>query len=147
MNKSTPLDSGHEGMNLDNAEGWRPEVGEVIVGTVTDIARAFSEFKEGYYPIVTIEKEDGEQVAIHCFHTVLYNRVVELQPKVGEIIGIKYVSATEKDGKKNKAAVYNVRVKGRSADIWASMPVDARLVPKPQDAAAVTENTEDDIPF
>lgn len=149
-------------MNLENAEGWRPEVGETLVGTVTDITRAWSDYKDGWYPIVTIESdkrsskvEDGTEVAVHCFHTVLFNRMVELMPKIGETIGIKYVAATEKDDKKkgqNKPAIYNVRIEGRSADVWGSMSADPRFTSTPtvtQESAAVEAVTQsdDDIPF
>lgn len=157
--RSTPLDESHDsGMNLENAEGWRPEVGEVLTGTVTDIARAWSDHKNGFYPIVTVKSDsgsskidEGTEVAVHCFHTVLYNRVVELRPVIGERIGIKYVAATEKGGKggNNKPAIYNVKIEGRSAEgVWDSMDTDPRF--KTKDAQteltdAVTQ--EDDIPF
>src|SRR6266487_2231880 len=127
-NAKTPLDN-PDGMNLDTAEGWRPEVGDVIIGVVTDIARGFSDYRESYYPIVTIQPDEGSPVAVHCFHTVLLNRMVELKPKIGETIGIKFVKGSEKSTDKGKrgntASIYNVRVKGRSdSDIWNSMPQD-----------------------
>lgn len=157
-------------MNLDTAEGWRPEAGDFLVGEVTDISRALNWNSDGYYPIVTIKVEKGTSggndvsdtlVAVHCFHAILANRMVELRPKVGETIGVKFVRGSEKPkkkGEKHTPAVYNVRIKGRSADsIWDSMPSNLPLksdIPESdvnsnaEDfiAGAVTQE-DDDIPF
>lgn len=43
------------------------------------------------YPIVTIRQDDGEEVAVHGFHTVLKRELAKLAPKVGDQIGVKYV--------------------------------------------------------
>lgn len=166
-------------MNLENARGWRPEVGNVITGKVVDIARGWSDQKEAFYPIVTIEPENPVRVAkvdkfgkpledqyekttapvaVHCFHTVLYMRVVELKPEIGERIGIKFAKDTVKDKnskKGNTPAVYNVKIEGRASDVWDVMTVDPReAAAKARNVAAVPdvpviENTDDtdDIPF
>lgn len=142
-------------MNLDMAPAWRPVVGEVLVGKVLDISRGWSDQAEKYYPIITVKPEspvtrlkDGvtdnastdakdyeasaDPVAVHAFHTVLYMRLTELRPTVGERVGIKYVKPTEKapknSGRKgNLPAIYNVKIDGRTADIWDAMEVDPRL--------------------
>jgi hypothetical protein len=148
-------------MNLEQAEGWKPEVGDVVVGTVVDLARQRSEYTGDLYPIITVQRDDGTLVAIHCFHTVLRNRMIELQPQIGETIGVKYISETEEvkeKGKKtrNKPAIYNVRVKGRSADIWGGMQVSHDMPVNgtsdiPADASDFTPDVaaqeDEDIPF
>lgn len=172
--KSTPMDNPE--FSLEQAPGWMPDVGDVIVGEVIDISRAPNFNQDGYYPILTIQTtggtsepltvkdgegtrlaEVGEAIALHCFHTVLRNRILELKPLVGETIGVKYVSATEKTGKKgkeaNKPSVYNVRVKGRGADdVYSSMRPTGLVVQEQSasaydDAVNVTTSGDDDIPF
>lgn len=159
-------------MNLDQAAGWKPEVGDVLVGEVLDVTRAVNFNQDGYYPIITIKPDrgssrpinsvdedysQGDPVAIHGFHTVLRNRLIELKPLVGERIGIKYVSATEQTGEKgrkgNKPAVYNVRVEGRGAeDAYAGMRPTGLVIDESKQVSfddpeqSVTQD-EDDIPF
>ncbi len=137
-------------MNLDSAaQGWRPEPGQVIVGEVTDVSRAWSDYRNGYYPIVTIQPEgDGnpEPVAVHAFHDVLLRRMVELRPKVGERIGIKFDGQREtKDGKRS-VSIYTVKIDGRGAAnpeaIWDSIEDPSRATDQPQQP-----QQDDDIPF
>lgn len=177
-----------EDMNLEIAPAWRPTVGDVLVGEVTDVNRGWSDQAEKYYPIITVQPEkparilkEGKEndstddkdfeyqegpVAVHCFHTVLYMRMVELRPELGNRIGVKYVSATEKSKVKgtkgNTPAIYNVRIDGRASDVWDAMEQDPRLVAAKAKNAAAKAATDvppldlvvaqadvedDDIPF
>ena len=72
------------------ASAWRPDQGDpdLIVGTVTDIDWGSSEYNEsGRYPIVTVATEpDGEEKAVHGFHTVLMNELLRQKPQPGERI-------------------------------------------------------------
>lgn len=150
-----------DNMNLEQAEGWRPEVGDVVIGEVVDLARQRSEYTGELYPIVTVKREDDSLIAIHCFHAILRNRMIELAPRIGETIGVKYISATEEikeKGKKtrNKAAIYTVRVKGRAVDIWGGMEVSHDMptngasdvpVDTSDFAPDVSAQEDEDIPF
>lgn len=138
-------------MDFEYAEGWRPKDGDTLIGRVTDLSMGNSEY--GSYPIVTVQPEDGDAVAVHCFHTSLNNQMQQIRPRVGETVGIKFKGKTKtKDGKR-EVAVYVVKVKGRTVDVWGQA---APLTPPPPDIPATVEDfapspgnaaTDDDIPF
>jgi hypothetical protein len=87
--------------DYDFAPAWMPKAGDVLEGTVASIDSGNSAY--GVYPIVTVEQEDGEKRAVHCFHTTIRGQLGRIQPKVGDPIGIKYLgkkqSSTNKDRK------------------------------------------------
>ena len=123
-------------------EGWRPKDGDVLIGSVTEVTRGWSDYADEYYPIVVVQpKGDGPPVAVHAFHQVLKNRLTELRPRIGEELGIKYVGQTRsKDGKRT-ITVYIVKVNGRdnTAEVWDSVDATPRV--------ASDIPTDDDIPF
>lgn len=143
-------------MDLSYAQGWKPEPGDVLVGEVTDISVGQSLYG-GAYPIITVQPEDGgEPVAIHGFHTGLKARFLELKPKVGERLGVKY------DGKRplksdntKDVAVYIVKVDGRGAEnVWAQMDAPTAEEVPDTDAPVAGDDfrhakpdSGDDIPF
>lgn len=72
---------------------WKPQEGDMIVGTVADYHRG-----EGAYGPVTIlllDEEDregkptGDRVSVWLAHTVLWNQVRELRPLRGERIAVR----------------------------------------------------------
>jgi hypothetical protein len=78
------------------AAGWRPGVGDSIVGVVVDLDETLSNYGEGVYPVLTIARDsDGTEVAVHCFHSVLKGEVAKKRPQVGDRIGIKYLGIPE----------------------------------------------------
>src|SRR5438132_899707 len=81
---SPPLDLKRGG------EGWRPKPGAEVRGILRSINRGWSDWADNYYPILTIEQDDGKLVDVHCFHAVLLNRVLTLKPNVGEYVGVKF---------------------------------------------------------
>jgi hypothetical protein len=134
-----------EQLGQDFAPGWRPQEGDKIIGQVIDLAQGWSDESESYYPIVTVHNEEtDEDVAIHCFHFVLQKKMKELKPKVGERIGIIYKGKVPtKDGKRT-VAVYNVKIDGRTVDIWSDP------IPEPvQNVQETLDTPEDDgdLPF
>lgn len=129
----------------DLPEGWRPEEGDVLVGTVLDVTKGWSDYTNDFYPIVVIQPKgkDKPAVSVHAFHAVLRNRLVELRPVAGETIGIKFGGVVKsKDGKRD-ISTYNVKVEGRTADVWGD------LGGTPREAATVVtrDAADDDIPF
>lgn len=95
------------------AEGWRPEPGDTLTGRVMEIDSGSSEF--GVYPLLTIRKTNGQEVAAHCFHTVLQNRIEHLietgKLHEGSLISIKYLEQTESTKKGQSGAhIYKVVV-------------------------------------
>jgi hypothetical protein len=71
-----------------NAEAWKPEEGAKLIGTVVETDER--ESKHGNYPLVVVETDDGDEIAVHCFHTVLKNEVERKRPEPGDLIGIVY---------------------------------------------------------
>jgi hypothetical protein len=106
---------------MSSAEGWKPEPGDEIDGTVLGIKIGESDYKreagkDPRYPIVFVRTDDGKTSAVHCFHAVLENEMKAAQPLPGERIFIKCISATAKGaGGRNTAVRYAVAVH-RDAD-------------------------------
>lgn len=99
VTKTTPTETVPEAMDF-GVDGWQPEPGEVLTGEIVDITSGSSEY--GRYPIVVISrKDDGQNVAVHAFHYTLKNRLVEMRPKVGHELTIRFFGEfeqTRKDG-------------------------------------------------
>jgi hypothetical protein len=74
------------------AEGWRPNAGDRVVGTVVDISTTDGGY--GPYAIVTLKTATGE-VAIHAFHTVLRRELARRRPKIGDELDITYVGKSK----------------------------------------------------
>jgi hypothetical protein len=73
-----------------NPTGWRPDPGDKIVGTIVDIDERESNYGSGVYPVVVVADDDGNEVAVHAFHTVLKKEIARQRPTVGDQIAIKY---------------------------------------------------------
>lgn len=72
----------------DFAPPWRGEPGEILIGKVTMISRVAGKF--GAYPCVTIQKDDGEELAFHAFRSVAKSELARCRPVLGDEIGILY---------------------------------------------------------
>lgn len=64
------------------------EAGASAVGILRELTLRDSDYGEPY-PVVTIEKADGSEVVVHGYHSVLKNRLLELDPRPGDQLGIK----------------------------------------------------------
>lgn len=112
-------------MRTADAEGWRPEPGDVLIGIVEDLDLGWSDFR-GEYPIITIRATDGtgsanvkvgESVKVHCFHDVLFSRVMTLRPAPGETVGLQFHGKEPHKSKPNQTVSrYTFKVAGRTAD-------------------------------
>jgi hypothetical protein len=135
-----------------NARAWRPDQDDeaLLVGEVVDIDSGSSEY-QGTYPILTVRKDDGEEVAVHAFHTVLKNELVRQRPKAGERIGIKFLGEqATKPGSLYKSFIgYRVKVDRAAGDYdWSQVGAE----PEPEPAAPPVDipadaNDDDSIPF
>jgi hypothetical protein len=169
-------------VEFEYAGGWVPEMGDVLIGKVTSLDIGWSKYPPpsgSNYPIVTVRVEEGSterdgdiegngevkvgtEVAVHCFHAALRNKLMSLQPRAGERIGMQYQGKRpSKSDPSNEVAVYSVRIQGRSADIWAQMAPPQQQAPAPTHGgfvphdvpASVADFTPpaqdggDDIPF
>ena len=76
------------------------EAGESVVGTLVELTLRDSDYGDPY-PLVVVETSDGREVAVHGYHSVLRNRLLELDPRTGDELGIKCLGArTSKAGTK-----------------------------------------------
>lgn len=80
-----------------NFEGWKPEPGDKLLGTVLTVSTSDAG-GFGAYPLLEIVSDDGEGIALHCFHAVLKTAVERWNPQPGERIGVKYVGKLEGRG-------------------------------------------------
>lgn len=139
---------------------WRPdqEDADVLIGEVVEIEVGESDY--GRYPIIVIRSEDGEEKAVHGFHSVLQNELMKHKPQVGEKVGIKYLGdVPTKPGSKFKSYKgYRVKVERDQAAAfdWSRIgesPEDEigdRTVYEQVEEQAVSVPAgagDDDIPF
>lgn len=88
--------STHDDLDMDallDAEmaGWRPEVGEKLIGIIANMEEAGHNSQYGVYPLITVRKADGEMVAWHAFHHVVREALKHKNPRIGDRIGAKYL--------------------------------------------------------
>jgi len=95
-------------------ESWKPKPGDTLIGTLLEITERESEY--GVYPLLIIETEDGDEVAVHGFHTVLKNELGRQAPVVGDQIGIIYHGKDE-DRKYEKYRVVLDRVRSETKPV------------------------------
>lgn len=79
-------------LDVEFAPAWRPDPGDKLSGEVVGIGERAGEY--GSYPIVTLRRDDGEELALHAFHSVLASELAALRPKLGDRLAVRY------DGKK-----------------------------------------------
>lgn len=139
------------------AAAWRPDQDDphTLIGEVVEITIGTTDY--GRYPIIVVRKEDGEEKAVHVFHSVLRNEVEKYRPNIGEKIGIKYLGdvATKPGSKYKSYKGYTVKVEREAG---ASFNWDA-LGAAPDELGRVLYETaeepvavpagagDDDIPF
>jgi hypothetical protein len=79
----------------DDSEGWVPkEKGEGIAGIVIKIGETRSDFaNEGdnpMVPTVTLQTKDGTKWRVIGYGSVLKRELIDQDPRVGDMIGVKY---------------------------------------------------------
>jgi hypothetical protein len=148
----------------DYPTGWKPDPGASITGQVIDIATGDGGY--GVYPIVTLRTEQGDEIAIHAFHTVLRTELARRRPKIGDTVGITYHGKRANASGKGEYHSYRVTGGQTQGYDWSrdlppeeqpvepDIPIDmvtpaAPTVPQPATvaAASVTTTKDDSIPF
>src|SRR5205085_256955 len=108
-------------LDADFAPAWKPEPGEKLVGEIVSISEREGGF--GRYPIVTLRSDDGAEIAVHAFRTVLASKLAEVRPKVGERLGVKYEG--EVAGAERRYHSYKVAVDRAERPVdWSSYSED-----------------------
>lgn len=122
---------------LPDAEAWRPEVGDQVIGKVVDIGEREGDW--GPYPVFVLASTDGELVAVHAFHGVLKNELGTVQ--VGDEVGIAYKGM--KAGAKQSYENYKVVIERNGAPA-AQESLAAHAAAAQTELADVGASTEDD---
>lgn len=79
-------------LNAPPTKGWKPQPGDMLIGTILEIGTATSTY--GEYPLIVVDA-DGGPVAVHAFHSVLRNELKRLSPSEGDRLGIKYLGRVQ----------------------------------------------------
>jgi hypothetical protein len=118
-------------VDREYAEAWKPDPGDKLIGSVVEISQRDGTF--GAYPILTVRQDDGTELALHAFHTVVANELARARPEIGERIAIKYIGM--KPGSDGRAGYHAYKVAvdrpepvfnwGAYADEFAGSPDDA----------------------
>jgi hypothetical protein len=147
-----PPEKSSASSEFDYAPGWKPNPGDVVKGTVTEI-NEYAGGGYGSYPIVTLAQENGDgEVALHCFHTALRNQLAELGVQVGDNVGVFYKGKVQKASGDGTYESYRVKRLNRGAPRafdWAREREAAVADPTPTELHAPLETREEDndIPF
>lgn len=154
-------------------EGWMPEPGDELTGTVTTIGAGYSEFRakfgNGTYPILTIAAtqernltnpeeitthDPPKDIAVHAFQAVLFNELTTQRPMVGEVVTITFGGKRRhKTIASQTVAVYKVRVhrEGTDAASWDDLfgppPGRAQVTMDKATGEVLPEPEEIDHPF
>ena len=114
-------------LTMRSAEGWRPEPGDKLTGTIVHISAAQSDF--GTYPVITLaaETEDPatvQYVAVHAFHHTLKRDLIAIRPEVGQKLSVVYVGEqeTDKEAEDGRPITYHLyTVTAENMDkLWSS---------------------------
>lgn len=139
-------------------EGWRPDEGDTLKGTVTELDWGWSDFQNASYPLVTLKTDNG-LVAVHCFHTVLKDRVMRIRPEIGDRLEITFDGKQpSKRNRGQEVAVYTVLAPDRKQDakaFWEDAEHRARGEKRKADREAANRDDaepegsgeDEDIPF
>lgn len=128
-------------------DAWRPEPGEDLEGVVRRYnMRKMDDGND--YPVVTVERPDGEKFAFHAFHSVARGQLEEDLPRVGDEIGIRYLGKV--DGEQYEYHNYRIAVEHKTpeppASEAASPAMPSPASPSSHPAASSYAN-DDNIPF
>lgn len=109
-------------LDLAGGKGWRPKKGDEVRGILKSVSKGWSDWANGWYPILTIEQEDGSLTMVHAFHSVLLNEIKTMRPMPGEYVGVKFHGEQKTNDGKRTFASYTFAVSRPEGD--ASDPYD-----------------------
>ena len=103
--------------DADNPASWMPEVaGEELFGEIIGVNEA-APTKFGSSPVVTIRKPDGEHVSLWLLHTVLRREFERHEPKIGELVLVRYQGRVTPGGDGNDYESYAVLLDRTQLDV------------------------------
>lgn len=106
----------------DLAPNWLPEVGDKLTGTIVEL-KWNEHGKFGRYPIIIVADTDGKPWAVHAATTALMSKLMELKPKVGEEIALRYDGLKQSKSKDAEYHSYEVAMDRPGAEFeWDETP-------------------------
>jgi hypothetical protein len=135
-------------VDREYAKAWRYQPDDKLVGEVVELSQRDGAY--GTYPIVTVRKDDGSELAFHAFHTVAQNELARARPQVGERIAIKYVGVASGADGRSSYHRYRVAVDRPAAAFnWGAFgAAEAEVDPDIPSSFDDLKGDEDDrIPF
>ena len=72
-------------------EAWKPtNAGDQLVGMLARVDQRPPQNGYAEYPILIVLTDDGQEWAVHAFHTVLKDQLLKTAPQVGDRIRLTY---------------------------------------------------------
>lgn len=84
-------------LDAEAADGWRPEPGSRVGGTVVAISTGGIRSQYGSYPLLTLRQTNGEFIKVHAFHDVLRNALRSKMVGEGDDVLIRYEGPKQGD--------------------------------------------------
>lgn len=130
------------------AEAWKPKPGDKLLGVIVDLDERTSSYDDDPYPIVTVQTDDGQELAWHAFHTVARNELAKQKPVVGDRIGIAYHGKPEgKSYESYRVIVERTDGSPKTLDWSRHEATDEELDDTSADDETPKGATDDDVPF
>lgn len=85
---------------IAQAPAWRPESGGFLSGPILGF-RMGSTDEWGDYPVIVVQSDQGP-LSFHCFHSLVRERLAELQPKKGDLLTVQYLGTKVVNGDEDK---------------------------------------------
>jgi hypothetical protein len=105
-----------------DARTWKPAVNDELVGRVVHRDQVANKFKpDTPTERLVVHTEEGEHRTIYCNHTVLRNRIENLDPQVGDRIAIR----RQADDPEKGYARYKVVIERVADQVLQSDPDDS----------------------
>ena len=91
MDGANPLDSMLEEVeNEDTTPSWQPDEPESVAGTLLAVSATKSDHHDRPIPVWKVKKQDGEDIRIAGFRSVLEREMNEADAEVGDLVAVKF---------------------------------------------------------
>jgi hypothetical protein len=133
-------------------EAWVPKDEPVLTGLVESITIRDGKDGKPPYPAVVVAGEDGVRRIWLAWHKVAKSRLAELQPQVGEQIGVKYLGTHVRGYENYKVVVDRPEPEPSSTGVdWSALtatsPAGLDDYPPPDEWLPAEEPPEDAPPY
>jgi hypothetical protein len=118
MSKAQSLE---DRLNEPEPEAWSPKDDLVLTGVIESITIRDGKDGRPPYPAVVVLGEDGVRRVWLAWHRVGKSRLAELQPRVGEQIGVKYLGTHERGYENYRVVVDRPEPASADAVDWSAL--------------------------